>query len=158
MTLKTYDISPLSFPCPAQHSSLVSLCPTDVSPAGSAAGSVNKQESSEEPSLDDWRGRERHITRRLTRWPLKNLIPSMHAAANWCERVTEPQGCTDVRWRPFWFLRKMNGKTFPIPKGNRCNVHSCGELIRKTKCIKYNAGFCFFPPIINIPNLDHPLQ
>lgn len=153
MTLKTYDISPLSFPCPAQHSSQVSLCPTDVSPAGSAAGSVNKQESSGEPSLDDWRGWERHITRRLTLWPLKNLIPNMHAAANWCERVTEPQGGTDVRWRPFVrFLRIMSGKTFPIPKGNRCNVHSCGELIRKTKCIEYNAVFLFFFP----PNNKYP--
>lgn len=50
-------------------------------PAGPAAswGSANKQESSQGPSLDGWRGRELWSTRALTLWPFKNLILSMCA-------------------------------------------------------------------------------
>lgn len=90
----TYDICP-RLRSPAQHTSQVSLCPGGRCPAGWAAGCVNAQESSEEPSLDRWRGWEHKVPNRRDLWntsghlshsstdtvaPLWNPTPSMHAA------------------------------------------------------------------------------
>lgn len=61
-------------------------------PVGPAAswGSANKQESSQGPSLDGWRGRELCSTQPLTLWPFKNLVLSM--CAHCCQLMAEGHG------------------------------------------------------------------